>query len=141
MKIFWDTNLFIYLWERSSHVAEIDALTAFMERGDHTLATSSLTLGEILVHPARNSRPDLVARYRDALHRLALLPFDAEAAVAFAQLRATHPTLRPPDAIQLACALTGGCDLFLTNDDRLAALPLPSPLRVQSLSAWHAAHV
>lgn len=137
MKIFWDTNLFIYLWERRSHVAEIDALAAFMESGGHTLATSTLTMGEILVHPARSQRPDLVARYRETLQRLAPIPFDAEAALVFAQLRAAHPTVRPPDAIQLACATLGGCDLFLTNDDRLAALPLPAPLRVQSLAAWH----
>ncbi len=140
MKVFWDTNLFIYLWERRSHAAEMDALADFIERGGHLLATSTLTLGEILVHPARNGRPELVTRYHEALQRLALLPFDAASACAFAQLRAAHPALRPPDAIQLACAITGGCDLFLTNDERLATVQLPSALRVQSLAAWHAAH-
>jgi predicted nucleic acid-binding protein len=141
MKIFWDTNLFIYLWERRSYVIEIDALAAFMERGNHTLATSTLTMGEILVHPARSGRPDLVARYRETLHRLALLPFDAEAASTFAHLRAAHPALRSPDAIQLACAKVGACDLFLTNDNRLSALDIPSPLHIQSLQTWHTAHL
>jgi predicted nucleic acid-binding protein len=29
-------------------------------------------------------------------------------------------TIRPPDAIQLACAAEAGIDLFITNDDRLS---------------------
>ena len=138
MKIFWDTNLFIYLWEKKSHAREMTALTAFMEAGQHTLATSTLTLGEILVHPSRSGREDLVAIYREAMQRLVLIPFDREAAVCFAKLRADHPALRPPDAIQLACAMTGGYGLFLTNDDRLASLAKVTGLKIHSLAGWAA---
>lgn len=140
MKIFWDTNLFIYLWERKSCVEEMAALTAFMESGRHILATSTLTLGEILVQPCRIERPDLVTKYREAFERLLLIPFEREGAVYFANLRAANPALRPPDAIQLACAVTGGCELFLTNDDRLASLTPTSGMKVQSLGQWCANH-
>lgn len=134
MKIFWDTNLFIYLWEKKSFAKEMAVLTKFMESGRHSLATSTLTLGEILVHPMRQGPSKLIVEYGNAMQQLALIPFDQEAAVGFARLRAANPGLRPPDAIQLACAVAGGCDLFLTNDNRLAGVM--NELLVESLGDW-----
>jgi len=138
VKVFWDTNLFIYLWEKKSFVREMDALHGFIEEGGHTLATSTLTLGEVLVHPSRGGPPELAARYLEAMRRLLLIPFDADAAVHFARLRAVYTALRPPDAIQLGCALAARCDLFLTNDERLSGLALPAGMKVQSLREWSA---
>jgi predicted nucleic acid-binding protein len=40
-----------------------------------------------------------------------------------AQLRAVHPSVRTPDALQLAAALSAGCSAFVTNDRDLPALP------------------
>lgn len=139
MKIFWDTNLFIYLWEQKSFVKELAGLTAFIEDEGHVVATSTLTLGEILVHHCRSGRPDLVGKYQEAMQRLVLIPFDTQAAVCFAKLRALNPALRPPDGIQLACAITNGCDLFLTNDNRLANVQAAS-LKIRSLHAWAEEH-
>jgi predicted nucleic acid-binding protein len=34
-------------------------------------------------------------------------------------------SIRPPDAIQLACAAQVGVDLFITNDDRLSRITIP----------------
>ena len=136
MRIFWDTNLFIYLWERKSYTVEMTALAAFMEAGGHTLATSTLTLGEILVQPARSGNADTLEQYCEAMRQLVLIPFEQEAALCFAKLRAANPSLRPPDAIQLACALSGRCDLFLTNDSRLTGV---NPgLTIKSLGEWAA---
>jgi predicted nucleic acid-binding protein len=50
-----------------------------------------------------------------------VLPFDLNAARRFSVLRLDR-SLRPPDAIQLACAATVGTDLFITNDNRLSGL-------------------
>jgi len=136
VKIFWDTNLFIYLWEKRTLVREMAALAHFVAREGHSVATSTLTLGEILVHPSRFGREDLVQRYREAMRELVLLPFDDEAAVVFGGLRARNPTLRPPDAVQLACAVAGGCGLFLTNDTRLVGVEGVSKVKVQSLAEW-----
>lgn len=66
MRIFWDTNLFIYLWEGGEHAPVMDCLADFVEREQHTLATSTLTLGEILVHPFRRGTERLVRQYRQA---------------------------------------------------------------------------
>jgi predicted nucleic acid-binding protein len=42
-------------------------------------------------------------------------------------------TIRPPDAIQLACAAQANVDLFITNDDRLSHKVVPGIQFVTSL--------
>ncbi|MDX2022266.1 MAG: PIN domain-containing protein [Deltaproteobacteria bacterium] len=136
MKVFSDTNLFIYLWEQKSFVKEMEAVMRIIEGGGHSVATSTLTLGEVLVHPLRHGDPMVMKTYTEAMLRLSPIPFDAEAAVLFAQLRASNPNLRPPDAVQLACAATGACELFLTNDNRLATVQLFGGPKIQALADW-----
>lgn len=120
-RVFWDTNLFIYLLEdegeRGQRVADLRA--RMLARSD-TLLTSALTLGEVLVKPVEAGREDLARAYESALGSGALiLPFDRDAARAYARIRGDR-SIRPPDAIQLACAASGRADLFITNDDRLS---------------------
>lgn len=120
-RVFWDTNLFIYLVEGRSEAAQrvAELRRRMIERGDE-LCTSTLTLGEVLVKPTEAGRADLVAKYEEALTRAArLVPLDAEAARIYARLR-QDKSLRAPDAIQLACAASVSCDLFVTNDERLS---------------------
>ncbi len=119
-RIFWDTNLFIYLFEGYGELSDrTKALRQKMvERGDQLL-TSTLTLGELLVKPMEKGELDLCQRYEQALSSSAvLLPFDTKAANQYARLRCDRG-IRPPDAIQLACASVAGIDLFITNDERL----------------------
>ena len=121
-KVFWDTNLFIYLLEDHPVLAErVDQLRRRMlVRGDQ-LYTSTLTVGELLAKPMRQQRLDLVDRYLAFLRRPAinLLPFDLKAAPFYARIR-SDLTIRPPDAIQLACAAAADMDLFITHDARLS---------------------
>lgn len=120
-RIFWDTNLFIYLIEDFGAFSErVVALRARMlERADQLL-TSALTLGEVLVKPMEAGRQDLQRTYEEALRTAAeIIPFDEGAAGAYARIRSDR-SIRLPDAIQLACASHAGVDLFLTNDDRLS---------------------
>ena len=62
MRVFWDTNLFIYLWEDSPAGARMKALLAWQEEQDAEVVTSTLTLGELLVRPMQRQREDLVAQ-------------------------------------------------------------------------------
>jgi predicted nucleic acid-binding protein len=120
-KVFWDTNLFIYLLEDKGQLSEnVAALRKRMlERGDQ-LFTSSLTLGEILVKPIESGDEVLSNQYEKLLSSAAtILPFGNEAARQYAAIRRDR-TIRPPDAIQLACAAQANMDLFITNDDRLS---------------------
>lgn len=125
-RVFWDTNLFVYLLEdfgpQSDRVAAVRE--RMLERADE-LCTSTLTLGEVLVKPAEQGNEALRQRYEDVLARTArLIAFDRETARRYAAIRRNR-SIRPPDAIQLACAAQVGVDLFITNDDRLSRLAIP----------------
>ncbi len=125
-RIFWDTNLFIYLFEdhgaRSQRVA---ALRERMRQRNDQLCTSTLTLGEVLVKPLEKGDEVLRRRYEEALSQaVALIPFDRAAATVYAAIRRDR-AIRPPDAIQLACASQARVDLFITNDDRLSRCTVP----------------
>ena len=61
-----------------------------------------------------------------------LVTFDVKAARAFAAIRRDR-SIRPPDAIQLACAAEAKVDLFITNDDRLSGKVVPGVQFVTSL--------
>jgi len=119
-RIFWDTNLFIYLFEDwGKFSGQVTALKSRMlARGDQLL-TSTITLAEILVKPMQNGDTKAVVYYRKLITTMTVvITFEESAALVYARLRADR-SLRAPDAIQLACAATAGVDLFITNDVRL----------------------
>ncbi len=121
-RVFWDTNLFIYLFEGQGPLSRrVTALReAMMARGDQLL-TSALTLGEVLVKPIERGDAELSRKYEEAITATSLvISFDVKAAKIYAALRGDR-SLRAPDAIQLACAAGAGVDLFITNDTRLHA--------------------
>jgi predicted nucleic acid-binding protein len=125
-----DTAPLIYFIEDDPRFAgHLSEFFEAVELGQIRIATSVVTLLEVLVRPFREQQVDLAKRYREIL--LSSTGFDtlavsAEIAEQAAQLRATHG-LRTPDAIQLATAITAGATAFLTNDARLAKV---APLEV-----------
>lgn len=125
-RIFWDTNLFIYLFEDADERADRVASLRhrIVERKDQ-LYTSTLTLGEVLVKPLEREDEALRQRYEQALSTaVVLIPFDRDAARLYAVIRRDR-TIRAPDAVQLACAAAARVDLFITNDDRLSRCRVP----------------
>ncbi len=120
-KVFWDTNLFVYLVEdRGERAERVAALRRCMIERDDELLTSALTLGEIFVKPMEAGDEDLMHRYEQAIGAGAtVLAFDLRAAPRFAEIRRDR-SIRAPDAIQLACASAAGTNLFVTNDERLS---------------------
>jgi predicted nucleic acid-binding protein len=125
-RIFWDTNLYIYLIEgKTSMAQQVTALRKKMRARGDQLLTSTLTLGEVLVKPLQMGDLKLAIVYQEELTLSSVLvPFDAKAAGTYARLR-SDLALRAPDAIQLACAATAGVDLFITNDIRLYSKQIP----------------
>lgn len=119
-RIFWDTNIYIYLLEDYGPWSTLAAnlREKMLDRQDQ-LITSTLTLGEILVKPTAAGETELCRKYAQRLTAISLVvPFDVEAAKRYSVLRC-DPSLRSPDAIQLACAGIARVDLFVTNDNRL----------------------
>ncbi len=119
-RVFWDTNLFIYVLEDKGHWSErTRALRQRMREREDQLFTSSMTLGEVLHLPTAAGDLALCRRYEMAILRSAVVvPFDTEAARRYAEIRQDR-SIKPPDAIQLACAAVVGADLFVTNDQHL----------------------
>jgi len=119
-RIFWDSNLFVYLFEDNKEFSPATKKLrgSMLRRGDQLL-TSVLTLGEILVKPLERGDAVRCQMYEDALNRTAVVvPFDIKAARRYAAIHSNR-TAKGPDAIQLACAGEAGVDLFVTNDHRL----------------------
>jgi predicted nucleic acid-binding protein len=120
-RIYWDSNLFIYLFEEHPLFApKVRSLRSRMiERGDQ-LFTSAFAVGEILVKPAETGQREISGRYLAFFRHPAVtvIPFELECAARYASIRGDR-SIRPADAIHLACAATAGIDLFITNDDRL----------------------
>jgi len=136
-RIFWDTNLFIYLIEDAGGLSRRVArlVERMLERNDQ-LYTSTLTLGELLVKPLEKGDQTLCRKYEELLQRhTILLPFDKTTARIYASLRCDR-TLRAPDAIQLSCAAQARIDLFITNDDRLSKRDVPG---IQFITALQSA--
>lgn len=126
-RIFVDSNIFIYHFEdpgaRGMRATEI--LRRIGQRGDELMA-SALALGEVLVKPIKFGNLPLEAQYRALLRGplVGLAPFDANAGEIFAKVRQERG-IKTPDAIHLATAASAGCDLFITNDDRLSKAFVP----------------
>ena len=123
-RIFWDTNLFIYLFEQNAEWSGrvIEFRNRMVARGD-ALLTSFLTLGEALTKPKEAGHSILEKRYLNFFTGgdIELIAFEMEAAKHYAGIR-SRERIRPADAIQLACAASAGTDLFVTNDSRLSGL-------------------
>lgn len=133
-RIFWDTNLFVYLFEDYGRLSErvADIRQRMLDRSDELL-TSTLTLGEVLVKPSEAGNAQLRSAYEAAITQAAmLLPFSRDTARLYAEIRRDR-SIRPFDAIQLACAAQARVDLFIANDDRLAAKSISGIHFIQSL--------
>ena len=133
-RIFWDTNLFIYLLEdKGDRTERVVALRERMIERQDQLLTSALTLGEILAKPMEADDGELMRHCEHAITAsAAVLPFDQAASAAFAAIRQNRST-HPADAMQLACAAVAGVDMFITNDQRLSRHVVPGIHFIQSL--------
>jgi predicted nucleic acid-binding protein len=124
-RIFWDSNIFVYLLEDYADDSERVASMRqrMLEHGDR-LVTSALTVGEVTVKARQSGQLELCQRFEDAIVRSAeIVVFDLEAARVYSKLRADPGrNIRPADAMQLACAAVSEIDLFVTNDKKLLQL-------------------
>jgi len=134
---FWDTNLLIY-WIEDSTVwsKKMDALLRWQEKEDIKVITSSFSLGELLVHPLRLQNKSMAQSYARLIDEMGCIPFGADEAWRFAEIRSSHPEIRPPDAIQLACASVFGVEYFITNDDRLGRYQIAGIHQSIHLDGW-----
>jgi len=122
VRLGFDTAPFIYFIER--HPKYVDVMREVIRRIDSGAIASygsALTLTEVLTKPKRVGDAKLESEYRDLLlhsRGFTLLPIGAVIAEQAADLRARY-TLKTPDALQIAAALSAGCEAIMTNDTDL----------------------
>lgn len=123
-RVFWDTNLFIYLFEKNAEWSPrvIELRRRMLARGDDLL-TSYLTVGEVLTKPKQLNNAMLERSYLNFFSSgsVELVGFTLDAAQRYGDIR-SRERIRPADAMQLACASAARTDLFVTNDNRLSGM-------------------
>ena len=122
-RIYFDANIFIYALEGISPFAEalLDVFES-VDKGEMTAVTSELSLAECLVKPLTEKNATQRTIFEQSLttsDTFKVVPVHREILKMAASLRATHTTIRLPDAIHVATALSERCTAFLTNDSRI----------------------
>jgi len=109
-RIFWDTNLFIYLIDDYGQLSErVVGLRKRMNERRDELCTLALTLAEILIKPLEANEEVFARRYEAALLRGAvIIPFDVDAARLYAGIR-NDRAIRPPDRHSARMRGAGAC--------------------------------
>jgi predicted nucleic acid-binding protein len=118
-----DTAPLIYLIEDHPRYAPlVNEVAERMASGQIVAVTSVVSLAEVMVQPFARGDRYLQQRFRSLLlnsDEVRTIPVDASMAERAAELRARY-RIKLPDAIQVAAAISEGCEVFLTNDRRLA---------------------
>jgi uncharacterized protein len=98
-RIFWDTNLFIYLFEQNAEWAPrvVELREKMLTRSDQLL-TSWLTVSQVLTKPKELRNTVLAKSYLDSFQSgsLELIPFDFEAAQRYSEI-CSRERVRPAD--------------------------------------------
>lgn len=120
-RIYLDTNIFIALRETGGEIGL--KLVEFLSHAHigtvPFLATSELTLAELLTKPLALVRHDLIDQYDSWILNSGWLEVrQVDRAVLWnaAVLRSEHKGLKLPDAIHISTAIEMQCSHFLTND-------------------------
>ena len=120
-RVYLDTNIFIRAFEGTDDLSRALIELFATEAAQPFLATSELTLAELLVHPYRNHDDIARERYESPLRSSAWLQVgsvDRDVLVGASLLRSKYK-LKLPDAIHASTALHLGCSLLLTDDGGL----------------------
>lgn len=114
-----DTSIFIYSLERNPRYHELtQTILRKIESGDHHGVTSVITLMELTVRPWQQSLDKIARTYETYLinyPNLRMSSVDRHIARKASQLRGSL-RLRPADALQIATAIVGEADVWITND-------------------------
>ncbi len=129
-RLFLDTAPVVYFVEENPDFLPF-TLSIFerIERGDFLGVVGAVTLAECLVMPFRNGLVELQQQFvalLTATDGIEIVDMKGESGILAGELRAKY-NLQLPDALQIAVALSSGCEAFLTND---VALKRVTELRV-----------
>jgi predicted nucleic acid-binding protein len=119
VRIYIDSAPLIYLVEDVAPY--VSAVESRLTAPDVVQICSELSRMECRVKPIRDGEDALLAAFDSYFANIIseVIPLSRQVIDQATELRARY-RFRTPDAIHLAAAMVGGCDLFLTNDHRLS---------------------
>ena len=124
-RVYFDTNVFIYIFEGSPEYQNIvKPIIELAELDEIAIYTNEITLGELLVSPFKNRQNSIADTYIQALNNpdfVTLTPTSQHIHVEAARVRAVNG-MKYPDAVHIASAIDSDCDVFLTNDRKIRAV-------------------
>ena len=135
-KIYFDTNIFIYIIEGSiQYQRTIDELTRSIIKKDFEAYTSYITLTEILPPLVKRANKDIISGTIEFIRGKGFFNLSSvheEVCLQAGFLRG-ELGMKTPDALHVATAIHQGCTLFLTND---AGIRVPESMKLVLLSEF-----
>ena len=135
-KVALDSMIFIYHFEQTpAFFGQVGKILSSAKEGKFKLITSIVSVVEALSAPRYSQLSEVVSGIKTFFQEAEFLEvIDLGEQIAFetARLRRENKSLRTPDAIQLATAIIGGADVFITNDRKLRNLKFGS-MKVQMI--------
>jgi predicted nucleic acid-binding protein len=126
MKLFLDACSIIYLLESHQKQGQETRLIVTKALQDKKqLIVSRLSFLECRVLPLKDKNTDLLENYNRffQLPSIQIIELTSDVIDIATDLRASHSqSLRTPDAIQLASAISANADQFLTGDKKLSVI-------------------
>lgn len=121
-KIYFDTNVFIYLIENNPFYQEkVERLITSLDELGCDIITSELTLAECLVKPFADNDVRSQTIYRDSIKTSEFLTVKAVSKPILVEAARLRSVLKNklPDSIHLATAMETHCDVFVGNDKKI----------------------
>lgn len=125
MKVYLDSVILVYYLD---HIGPFQvraaARLASLRAGGDVIAVSDLVRMECRMDPIRKADNARLARFDGFFSHadVEIVPITAAVFDRATQIRASY-NYKTIDSINLAAALEGGCDVFLTNDLKLSGFP------------------
>lgn len=114
-----DTNIFIYHFHNNpDFTSYTDKIFNLLVENKIKVVTSLITLIELLSFKAPHDRLRRLKESFEQLPNLTVFPVDESMALKIAEIRREYG-FRLPDSIQLATALLGKAQVFISNDQKL----------------------
>jgi predicted nucleic acid-binding protein len=116
-----DSNILIYYFQKHPHFGPIvrDIFYLFLSSQTKVI-TSTISLAEVLSIKGDNKLVSKLQKDFITIPFLQILPVNENIAIKAANIRRTYG-YKLPDAIQLATAIAGNAQVFISNDKRLAS--------------------
>ena len=121
-RVFIDTAPFIYYLENSSlYMGMVKKFFTKCIEENIQIVTSAITIEEYLVFPYSSGKMEFADNFKKFIKYMDIevINMDSTIAEQGAKIRGKYKNFKAMDALQIATAIVGGCDMFFTNDKQL----------------------